>query len=199
MLAGSPADTENGGHRNAPTVVYFGRLPTARAEVSVRQPNTSAQRVQSPTPADCRHSREAFDASFRCITERRDISPAAKLTHAHLVTLHRTGRDATQTEIGEALGMSRHQVWRAIGELVAAGLVQTIRYGLGRPNGYVLLGIDADDLAGRASGRRPAGTANAGQWRPRARDYPVRKELPKNGRYHPGDLMVSRYGRVERR
>ena len=83
-------------------------------------------------PATTSHSHrtcEPFDAAFRIINQRRDISPAAKLTHAHLVTLHRTGRDATQTEIGEALGMSRHQVWRAIGELVAGepGLIEIQR------------------------------------------------------------------------
>jgi biotin operon repressor len=155
-----------------------------------------------PPDGQCRHSREPFDASFRCITERRDIGPAAKLVHAHLVTLHRTRRDATQTEIGDALGMSRHQVWRAVGELVTAGLVQTIRYGLGRPNGYVLLGVNEDDLAGRASGRRPAGGAVAGRVRPRARDYSSQKERrPKNGYTYPpraGSLLETRYGRYVR-
>jgi biotin operon repressor len=127
-------------------------------------------------PTDCRHSREPFDAAFRCINERRDIGPAAKLVHARLVSIHRTGRDETQAEIGEALGMSRHQVWRAIGELVAAGLVQTIRFGLGRPNGYVLLGLSDDDLSGRASASRPAGGAVAGQPRTPARAYLPPKE-----------------------
>jgi hypothetical protein len=159
----------------------------------------SALAAQSVTPADCRHSREPFDTAFRFINQRHDISAAAKLVHAHLVTLHRTGRDATQTEIGEAVGMSRHQVWRAITELVAAELVQTIRVGLGNPNQYVLLGIEADDLDGRASGRRPAGTAFAGQPRPRARVPSYPEERRKKGRYLPGDLMVSRYGRVQRR
>jgi hypothetical protein len=132
-------------------------------------------------PTECRHSREPFDAAFRCINERRDISPAAKLVHAHLVTLHRTGRDATQAEIGEAVGMSRHQVWRAIGELVVADLVQTIRVGLGNPNQYVLLGLAEDDLAGRATGRRPAGRAEAGQSGPRARVPSSPKNETKNG------------------
>ena len=121
-----------------------------------------------PAHTHCRHSREPFDAAFRCINERRDISSTAKLVHAHLVTIHRTGRDETQTEIGDALGLSRHQVWRAIGELVAVGLVQTIRYGLGRPNGYVLLGVPIDDLDGRASGSRPAAPS-------RARTFPAKK------------------------
>jgi hypothetical protein len=124
-----------------------------------------------PTHAHCHHSREPFDAAFRCINERRDIGPAAKLVHARLVTIHRTGRDETQAEIGEALGMSRHQVWRAIGELVAVELVQVVRYGLGRPNGYVLLGLAEDDLAGRASASRPTAKARAGQPRSPARAY----------------------------
>lgn len=127
-----------------------------------------------PTHTHCRHSREPFDAAFRVINERRDISPTAKLVHAHLVTIHRTGRDETQTEIGEALGLSRHQVWRAIGELVAVDLVQTIRYGLGRPNGYVLLGLAADDLNGRASASRP-GTLS------RARTFQTKKTDRRSG------------------
>lgn len=158
--------------------------------------------VQDASAAECRHSREPFDTAFRCINERRDLSPAAKLVHAHLVTLHRTRRDATQTEIGEALGMSRHQVWRAIGELVAAELVSTIRYGLGRPNGYVLLGIAEDDLDGRASGRRPSGGPAAGQVRPRARVPSSPKKATKEWGYiqppRSGSLMMSRQGLVRR-
>jgi hypothetical protein len=122
--------------------------------------------LQSPRGADCAHVREPFDAGFRSINERRDIGPVAKLVHAHLVTLHRTGREATQAEMGEAVGCSRHQVWRAVGELVEAGLVETIRYGLGRPNGYVLLGLDQETLDGtshRATASRPVRTAVAGQ------------------------------------
>jgi hypothetical protein len=141
--------------------------------------------VQGSTPADCRHVREPFDAAFRVINERRDISPTAKLVHAHLVTVHRTGRDETQTEIGAALGLSRHQVWAAIQQLVAADLVQTLRYGLGRPNGYVLLGLDADTLNGRggpATGSRPAGTPHAGQPRTPARAYLSPKKFAKEER-----------------
>lgn len=143
----------------------------------------SAAALQSPRSADCAHVREPFDAAFRVINERRDIGAAAKLVHAHLVTIHRTGRDETQAEIGEALGMSRHQVWRAIGELVAAGLVQVIRYGLGRPNGYILLGVDQETLdgkGGRASASRPAGGSVAGQVRTPARAVNYSKKTSKN-------------------
>lgn len=122
--------------------------------------------TQDPRSADCRHSRAAFDCAFRVINERRDISPTAKLVHAHLVTLHRTGRWETQTEIGEALGLSRHQVWRALCELVEVGLIQVIRHGQGLPNTYVLLGIDQECLDGRstrASGSRPVRRPHAGQ------------------------------------
>jgi hypothetical protein len=156
----------------------------------------SAAALQSPRTADCRHSRQPFAAAFYVVNERRDISPAAKLVHAHLVTLLRTGREATQTEIGEALGMSRHQVWRAIGELVAADLVQTIRYGLGRPNGYVLLGLDADDLNGRASGSRPSGRAVAGGAGPhaRVRSYPKNRSERMSGQRPAtaSDLLATR-------
>ena len=138
---------------------------------------------------DCHHAKEPFDAAFRCINERRDISSAAKLVHAHLVTIHRTGRDETQTEIGDALGLSRHQVWRAVGELVAVDLVQTIRYGLGRPNGYVLLGVPIDDLDGRASASRP-GTPS------RARTFPSKERSRRSGYTRPsaGDFLMTRYG-----
>jgi hypothetical protein len=145
----------------------------------------SAAALQSPGPTDCRHSREPFDAAFRCINERRDIGPAAKLVHARLVTIHRTGRDETQAEIGEALGMSRHQVWRAVDELVAAGLVQTIRVGLGNPNHYVLLGVAEDDLSGRASGSRPSTKMTAGQSRSPARAYISPQEKRGRSGYTP--------------
>ena len=151
--------------------------------------NTTVSRSALPrpdaTPADCRHSREPFAAAFYCVNGRRDIGPAAKLVHAHLVTLHRTQRDATQSEIGDTLGLSRHQVWRAIGELVAAGLVLTIRYGLGRPNGYVLIGLDEDDLNGRASGRRPSAKPIAGPPGARARGPSTPRKDDKN-RYTRG-------------
>ena len=141
--------------------------------------------VQSVEASHSHRAREPFDAAFRCINERRDISPAAKLVHAHLVTLHRTQRDATQSEIGEALGLSRHQVWRAITELVAVDLVQTIRYGLGRPNGYVLLGLAEDDLAGRASASRPPRRPDAGPSGARARVPSSPRNGSKNDRYTP--------------
>lgn len=144
---------------------------------------------------DCHHAKEPFAAAFYAINQRRDISSTAKLVYAHLVTLRRTQREATQTEIGDALGCSRHQVWRAIGELVAADLVHTIRYGLGRPNGYVLLGLEADDLDGRATGRRPASQPGAGQVRTYARvpSYP-KKESGRGEGYAPRDYLETRYG-----
>lgn len=145
----------------------------------------SAAALQSPRSADCAHVREPFDAAFRCVNERRDISPTAKLVHAHLVTLHRTGRDATQTEIGEAIGCSRHQVWAALQQLVAADLIQTIRYGLGRPNGYVLLGLDQETLDGRsgpATARRPVRGQHAGQSGTPARAFIPSKKTAKNER-----------------
>jgi biotin operon repressor len=164
---------------------------------------SSIPRSALPRPeSDCHHSAEPFDAAYRVINQRRDISPAAKLVHAHLVTLARIGRDATQTEIGEAVGMSRHQVWRAIDELVAAGLVQTIRVGLGNPNQYVLLGLPEDEIRGRASGRRPASGQPAGQsHRSRAGTYSGKKNGKKAGYTQPttsGSLLISRYGPVRR-
>jgi predicted ArsR family transcriptional regulator len=85
---------------------------------------------------------------FRSINSRTDISSDAKLVHGALVTVHRT-RPMTQAQIGELVGLTRHQVWAAIQELIRADLVITIRIGLGRPNEYVLLGVDAADLDSR--------------------------------------------------
>ena len=150
-------------HKTKPPRV-FRQVAAQGFEVAVStHPTRPATALQAATPADCRHSRAAFDAAFRCINERRDISPAAKLVHAHLVTLHRTGRTATQAEIGEALGLSRHQVWRATGELVAAGLVVVTRRGQGLPNGYALAGVPAEDLDGRASRPPASGHLDAGR------------------------------------
>jgi excisionase family DNA binding protein len=159
-----------------------GSLPRRYAEPNPGLPprSSDASTTHHSEPAITGAGR-AFDAAFRCINERRDIGSAAKLVHARLVSIHRTGRDETQAEIGDALGMSRHQVWRAICELVAAGLVQTIRYGLGRPNGYVLLGSRRTTLArpgiskpaSRRCGRRPAAHSRA------------REQLPQEQREEP--------------
>jgi excisionase family DNA binding protein len=152
-----------------------GSLPRRYAEPNPGLPprSSDASTTHHSEPAITERALEPFDAAFRCINERRDIGAAAKLVHAHLVTIHRTGRDETQAEIGEAVGMSRHQVWRAICELVAADLVQTIRYGLGRPNGYVLLGVDQETLDGKGAGQqqagRPADRSPASRGLPRAR------------------------------
>lgn len=117
----------------------------------------SAAAWQALTPSDCRHNREPFDCLFARVAERRDLSDGAKLLHAALVSRLRTGLAWTQVELGERIGASRQKVWRLLGELVAAGLLAIKRVGLGRPNEYELLGIDAEDLAGRAPKRgRPA-------------------------------------------
>lgn len=117
-------------------------------------------------PTECHHSREPFDTGFRCINRRTDISPTAKLVYHRLVSQYRMlargqGEPATQAQIGEDIGCSRHQVWRALGELVAYGLVEVHRHGQGKPSTYTLHGIDAENLSGKAS--RPAGHQEAGQ------------------------------------
>lgn len=174
-----PADTDSGGHEKAPHRLQLWPVDDGSGhEVRVKHHTRPLGARQ-----DFHHSRSPFAAAYYAINERRDIGAAAKLVHAHLVTLHRTGRAQTQTEIGDALGMSRHQVWRAIDELVAVGLVQTIRYGLGRPNSYVLLGLDEDDLNGRASGRRPGGQAVAGGAGPSRAGTYYPKKPTKKGKY----------------
>lgn len=105
------------------------------------QSNRLATALQAATPAECRHSKEPFDQSFHAIGRRADLSSDARLLHAYLVSVYRSGRDRTQREMADEIGLTRHRVWAGIHELVEAGLVRPIRYGLGRPNGYVLLAL----------------------------------------------------------
>lgn len=107
--------------------------------------------------SQCRHSREPFDALFRVVAERPDLSDGAKLLHATLVSARRMGQAWTQAQIGERIGASRQKVWRLLSELVEVGLLEIRRVGLGRPNEYLLVGIPDEDLDGRASGRPTAG------------------------------------------
>lgn len=151
--------------------------------------------------ADCRHTNEPFDVSFRSINSRTDLSSDAKLVHARLVSMHRLGRSWTQAEIGCDLGLSRHQVWRALEQLKAADLVQVIRIGLGQPNAYVLLGIPDEDLSGRASRRRPAGQGMpASRASSRAGTYVPKKKTGKMDLSTPTtkDYLETRYGRLVR-
>lgn len=132
---------------------------------------------QVVTPANCRHSKRTFAQMFEFVYQRRDLTADAKLIHAYLVTLHRIGKDLTQREIADALGTTRHKVWSGLQELIDAGLVQPIRYGLGRPNGYVLLGLDDDDLDGTCS-FRPDGSKPSGRGGnlTRARTFPQKRK-----------------------
>lgn len=126
----------------------------------------SAAALQSPKSTDCRHSREPFHCLFRMIATRRDVSPIAKLTHQALVSMRRTGKEWTQAEIGDEVGLSRHQVWKGLAELISAKWIRSTRRGLGKPNTYELLVIDPADLDGKApksSGFRPARHQDAGQ------------------------------------
>lgn len=124
----------------------------------------SIARPASPRPESgsdaCRHSREPFDALFAVINERPDIGPGAKLLYGKLVTMHRIGASWTQAELGELLGTCKQNVWRWTAELVGAGLLLVERVGQGRPNRYVLLGVDRDDLDGRPPAIRMAGSGS---------------------------------------
>jgi hypothetical protein len=154
---------------------------------------------------DCRHSREPFDCSFHVVTSRRDLSDGAKLLHAKLVSMHRLSAAWTQTTLGAAFGWSRQKVWRCTGELVAAGLVVVIRRGQGRPNSYVLLGIDAADLDGTQPRSRAGHQDGRPPGAPSGHTFKVKEQQPKNrntgSRY--GDFpfgsraaWVSRYGPI---
>ena len=144
-----------------------------------------------PTPADCRHVREPFDQSFHVVGHRSDIGSDAKVVHAHLVSLRRLGHAATQREMADTLGLTRHRVWSALQQLVGAGLLRAIRYGLGRPNGYELLGLDAADLDGRSrpeTGARTLRTQHSGRSGDPARARPTTpRNEPKKPEYRaPG-------------
>jgi biotin operon repressor len=151
----------------------------------------------------CRHSKEPFDTAFACITSRRDLSDGAKLLHAKLVSMHRLGTAWTQTTIGAAFGWSRQKVWRCTGELVAAGLVVVIRHGQGRPNSYVLLGIDAADLNGTQPRSRAGHQDDRPPGLPSEHTFKVKEQQPKNRNtgsgygdfpYGSRAAWVSRYG-----
>jgi biotin operon repressor len=147
----------------------------------------------------CLHSSEPFDQIYACIARRRDVGPTAKLVYGRLTSqrnLARKGKSApwTQEQIGEAIGASRHQVWRALEELKAAGLVQVIRYGLGQPNGYVLLGLPDE---GRASGRPDGPQPDAGHAGTVARDSyrnpkneRKNRERPRSGHIYYGTAAL---------
>jgi biotin operon repressor len=157
--------------------------------------------------AACLHSsKEPFDQLYACIRERRDVGAVAKLVYGRLTSqrnLARKGKPSpwTQEQIGESIGASRHQVWRALEELKAAGLVQIIRYGLGQPNGYVLLGLpDEGRASGRPDGRRPvagrAGTAGGFSFK-EPRTEPKNREA--GPRRDPREYLLGRYGLLPRR
>lgn len=137
--------------------------------------------LQAETPADCRHSRAGFHCSFTAVAERTDLSDAAKLLHAGLVSMVRQAASWTQAELAALLGWRcRQKVWRAASELVAAGLLRVRRLGLCRPNEYQLTetdGIAQEDIrarapkapspgAGHPDGRRPNAPARAGTYSP---------------------------------
>lgn len=134
--------------------------------------------MQPAKPTDCRHSKAGFHCTFTSVAARRDLSDAAKLLHAALVSMIRRRLDWTQAEIAAELGWGcRQKVWRATGELVAAGLLVVRRLGLGRPNEYILLPtaeISPEDIAARA---KPDRGGRAGHQEGRRPNTPARAFL----------------------
>jgi hypothetical protein len=140
--------------------------------------------MQRPDTTDCRHSREPFHCLFRIVATSK-ASPIAKLIHQALVSMKRRKKRWTQTEIGEEVGLSRYQVWLGLRELKGTGWVKSIRIGLGQPNEYELLVIDADDVDGTASkdeGFRPARHQEAGRSGTASRRTPTPKISSKDER-----------------
>lgn len=163
--------------------------------------------MQPDKPTDCHHSPEPFNASFAVVASRSDISSDAKLVHALHVSMHRLDASWTQAEMGERLGMCRTRVWDAQQELVRAGLLISVRIGLGQPNAYVVLGVDQESLDGSgdpASGGRTVGKKGAGQ-SGRGNGVSLRKkEMTKNGEYklppeHARSYTEGRYAHLVKR
>lgn len=138
------------------------------------QPNTSAQRAQDTA---CHHAKEPFDQGFHVVSRRAGITSDAKVVHAYLVSLYRRGQDATQRQMADEIGLTRHRVWSALRELAEAGIIRAIRRGLGRPNGYVLLAIPETAV-------RPVRRQASGQSGTPAR---ARSSYPKRSEKEPGD------------
>jgi biotin operon repressor len=161
----------------------------------VSQPNTSAQRAQDGA---CYHSQEEFDQGFHVVSRRHGITSDAKVVHAYLVSLYRGGHDATQQQMADEIGLTRHRVWSALRDLAEAGIIRVIRRGLGRPNSYILLAIPQEDLdrsgnrkqrSGQSGSRRPASPETS-----RARTY-----SPKEERQEGRGTGLERRGYADRR
>jgi hypothetical protein len=138
-----------------------------------------ATAVQAGKSTDCHHSKAEFDTLFRQIAQRRDLSPVAKLVHGALVSLHRIGKSRTQVKIGEMVGLTRHQVWTGLHELAASGDILIVRIGLGQPNDYILLSIDADDL--RPVRKQPPGQSGHSRARTSLPEEKGRKNVSHSG------------------
>jgi hypothetical protein len=96
------------------------------------------------------HTVEAFNAAFASIEARRDLNSGSKRLHALLVSAHRRRASWTHAEMARQLGAGMRSIVRWSNQLVDAGLLSVKRPGLGKPNEYTLLGIDRDNLSGRA-------------------------------------------------
>jgi hypothetical protein len=151
--------------------------------------------VVSTLPRSAAACREPFDQSFHVVGRRADLSADARLLHAYLVSLYRTGRELTQAAMAAEVGLTRHRVWAALRSLVAAGLLESVRVGLGRPNRYRLMGLPETAV-------RPVRRQHAGQAGNPARGYVVPpKRTERTGYIQPprsGSLMQTRYGRYVR-
>lgn len=155
-----------------------------------------------PDRQDCRHSRSAFHCSFTSIAARRDLSDAAKLLHAALVSMIRRRLDWTQAELARELGwQSRQKVWRAACELVAAGLLKVRRLGLGRPNEYLLVPTDdigPEDITARAP-RVPSARPGHQDDRPRNARARVPSSPKNEGERRERNYLEGRYGPLRAR
>jgi len=87
---------------------------------------------------------------FATIQERTDIGGNPKRLYALLVSGRRKGVYWTQDELAEMLGSCRRSVIRWVQRLIEAGLLIVTRYGRGMANGYQLLGLPDEVIAGRS-------------------------------------------------
>lgn len=165
--------------------------------------SVARQATRRQDGAECFHNKRAFDMGFADVVHRQDLTPVARVLHPYLVTLTRTeyaaGRYPTQLQIAKAVGLTRHQVWAGLRELVRAGLIVSIRPGLGHPNYYQLIGEEdpsAEHPSGPETAARPGRAPESGQAgnlvRAGTYDQKKKRNLRKGGDYDTKDYRETR-------
>jgi hypothetical protein len=119
-------------------------------------------------PAECRHSKEAFDMVPAAVQHRDDLTFGATCLYGALRSAQNQRLAPTYTELAEHCRASVRSVVRWIKQLVGAGLIAVRRRGQGRPNAITVLPLVTSEDA-----KTPAPTVPQGQPRPSS---PVKEE-----------------------